>query len=136
VDGYSSWVRKSDNERARYVIGCLGENIQTQEVYPGLQVEKGGVIGPVKWGPEMRITQDVWEVGEKMLDGHLRSEPRSLDIRKSREMSERPGAKVYTKAWKKYVKDCSATRTAPSKKFGARTSHEHEPDIAGPKLKR
>src|SRR6202012_1508313 len=83
VDGYSSWVRKSDNERARYVIGSVGEDIHGRTDYAGLQVEKGGVIGAVKWGTAMRMTQDVWESGEKMLNGYRRSEPRPLDIRKS-----------------------------------------------------
>jgi hypothetical protein len=116
VDGYSSWATKSSGERARYVVG---QDTRTHEVHPGIQIEKSGVIGPVKWGPEMRHTQDVWEFGGKMLETHMGSEPRPIDVRKSNEMSERLGSHVPTKAWKKYAKDCAAPRSSAAKKYGA-----------------
>ncbi len=114
VDGNGQWVRKSADERARYVLGHFGEDSRTQNDYPGVQVEKNGVVGAVKWGPEQPTAQDAHEVAEKMLDRHLgfnapKLSPSShLDIRKSDEMSERLGADVRTKAWKKYAKECAS----------------------------
>jgi hypothetical protein len=126
VDGYGQWVRKSSDERARYALGHFGEDSRTQNDYPGIQVEKNGVVGPVKWGPEQPTAQDAHEFAEGMLDRHLGFsapvlQPSSrLDIRKSDEMSKLLGADVKTKAWKKYAKDCDGER------YGARESVERE----------
>jgi hypothetical protein len=123
VDGYSSWVRKSSDERVRYVVGL---DTRTDEVYPGIQIEKGGVIGPVKWGPEMRHTQDVWEFGEKMLQTYRGLEPQPIDVRKSAEMSERLDARVLTRAQRKYLKDSAKQQTSAARKYGASESADRE----------
>jgi hypothetical protein len=116
-------VRKSADERARYVVGHFGEDSRTQNESPGIQVEKNGAVRPVQWGPEQPTGQDAQEHAEGMLDKHLgfnapKLAPSShLDIRKADEMSERLGAKVHTRAYRKYIKDSSkvaATKIDPA----------------------
>ena len=132
VDGHGQWVRKSADERARLVFGHFGEDSRTQNDYPGIQVEKSGGLGPVKWGPEQPTAQDAHEYAEKMLDKHLGFnapilQPSSqLDIRKSDEMSDRLGADVRTKAWKKYAKECGSPRSFAAKKYGAGEAVDRE----------
>lgn len=132
VDFSGQWVRKSPEERARYVTGHFGEDSRTQKDYPGIQVEKQGVAGPIKWGPERPTGQDAQLYAEKMLDKHLgfdapKIQPSShLDIRKSREASEQLGETVHTKAYKKYLKDSATPRTSAAKKYGQAEAVERE----------
>lgn len=124
VDFEGQWVRKSPDERARYIVGYYGEDSRTQNDYPGIQVEKNNVAGPVNWGPGQPTGQDAQLYAEKMLDGHLgfaapKIEPSSLsDIRKADAMSERLGAKVLTKPYRKYMKDSAAPRNSAAQKYG------------------
>ena len=125
VNFEGQWVRKSADERARYVTGHFGEDSRTANEYPGIQVEKSGKAGPVKWGPEQPTGQDAQIYAEKMLDKHLGFEapkivPSSFeDIRKSNEMSKRLGAEVLTKAYKKYIKQSAKVGDSAAKKYGA-----------------
>jgi hypothetical protein len=76
--------------------------------------------------------QRAHEVAETMLDKHLgfaapKLEPASYqDMRKSDQMSERLGAKVYTKAYRKYIKQSAAVGNSAAKKYGAGESVERE----------
>jgi hypothetical protein len=124
VDFEGQWVRKSVDERARYVTGHFGQDSRTQNDYPGIQVEKNGKAGPVKWGPEQPTGQDAQEYAEKMLDAHLGFEapkiaPSSVkDIQKSNAMSERLRAKVLTKPYRKYIRESAKVGNSPAQKYG------------------
>jgi len=132
VDFEGQWVRKSADERARYVTGHFGGDSRTQNDYPGIQVEKNGVIGPVKWGPEQPTGQDAQMFAEEMLDRHLgfdapKIKPSSMsEIRKANQLSARLGAEVLPKAYRKYIKECAAPRVSSAEKYGATESSEPE----------
>jgi hypothetical protein len=132
VDFEGQWVRKSADERARYVTGYFGEDSRTQNDYPGVQIEKNGVVGPVKWAREQPNAQDAQEFAEGMLDRHLgfeapRIEPASIkDIMKRQELSEGLGAKVLSKEYKKYIKQSAAVGEGAAKKYGANEPAERE----------
>lgn len=125
IDFQGQWVRKSADERARYVTGHFGKDSRTQNDYPGLQIEKNGVAGKVKWGPEQPDGQEAQEYAEKMLDKHLGFEAPKLapssfeDIRKADQKSERLGAKVLTGAYRKYIKASAKVGESPAQKYGA-----------------
>lgn len=141
VDGHGQWVAKSPTEKARLVLGHFGEDSRTQRDYPGIQVEKNGVVGEVRWGPEQPTAQDARIHAEKMLDAHLGFsapvlQPSSmLDIRKSAEMSEHLGADVRAKAWKKYAKQCAKTLTSAAEKYG-HASDSQQREITPPSRSR
>jgi hypothetical protein len=132
VDGHGPWVAKSGTEKARLVLGHFGEDSRTQKDYPGIQVEKNGVLKEVQWGPEQRTAEDAHIHAEKMLDVHLgfpapMLQPASmLDIRKSQEMSEHLGADVRPKSWKKYAKQCAKTVTSAAAKYGSPGDSQRE----------
>jgi hypothetical protein len=132
VDFSGQWVSKSAEERARYVVGQFGDDRGTQNDYPGVQVEKNGVRGPVQWGPEQSTAQDAQQRAEKMLDEHLGFAAPKLapsshdDIRKSDEMSGRLGAKVLTRAYRKYIKESASQRTSAAQKYGANETVDRE----------
>jgi hypothetical protein len=132
VNFEGQWVRKSADERARYVTGHFGEDSRTQNDYPGIQIEKNGVIRPVKWGPEQPHGQEAQEYAEKMLDRHLgfaapKIQPSSIsEIHEARELSARLGAKVLTKPYRKYIKECAAPRASSAQKYAGLESSEPE----------
>ena len=132
VDFEGQWVRKSADERARYVTGYFGEDSRTQNDYPGVQIEKNGVVGPVKWAREQPNGQDAQEFAEGMLDRHLgfeapRIEPAAIkDIMRRQELSERLGAKVLSKEYKKYIKQSAAIGERAAQKYGSTEPPERE----------
>jgi hypothetical protein len=132
VDFEGQWVRKSADERARYVTGHFGEDSRTQNDYPGVQIEKNGVVGPVKWAREQPNAQDEQEFAEGMLDRHLgfeapKIQPSSFaEIRKAHAMSEQLAAKVLTKPYQKYIKQSAAIGESAAQKYGSDEPVERE----------
>jgi len=124
VDFRGQWVSKSADERARYVTGHYGEDSRTQKDYPGIQMEKSGVVGPVKWGPEQPDGQDAQAFAENMLDSHLGfAAPRIIpstfeDIHESQKMSKLLGREVYTRAYQSYIDESAAQRKSAASKYG------------------
>jgi hypothetical protein len=132
IDWAGQWIRKTADERARYVLGHFGEGSRTPEEYPGLQIEKLSVVGPVRWGPGQPGTEEALKYAEKMLDDHLGFAAPKLassslsEIRRSHELSGQIGAKVHTRAWKKYAKECAAPRASSAQKYAGLESFERE----------
>lgn len=132
VNFEGQWVRKSSDERARYVTGHYGEDSRTQNEYPGIQVEKNGKAGKVQWGPEQPTGQDAQIHAELMLDRHLgfeapKIQPSSFaEIRRADAMSERLDATVLTKPYRKYIKQSAQVGNSPAKRYGATESAERD----------
>jgi hypothetical protein len=132
VDFEGQWVRKSADERARYIVGHFGEDSRTQNDYPGIQVEKNGVVGPRRWGPEQPTGQDAQGYAENMLDKHLgfaapRIIPSSIeDIHESRNLSRLLGREVHTRAYQRYIDESAAQRKSAAAKYGVTESTENE----------
>lgn len=132
VDFEGQWVRKSADERARYVTGHFGEDSRTQNDYPGVQIEKNGVIGPVKWAREQPSGQDAQEFAEGMLDRHLgfsapKIQPSSFaEIHKAHVMSEQLGVKVLTTPYQKYIRESAAVGEGAARKYGSNEPAERE----------
>jgi hypothetical protein len=132
IDWQGQWVRKTADERSRYVLGHFGEGSRTPDEYPGLQIEKNGVIGSVTWGPGQPGTEEARKYAEKMLDDHLGFAAPKLassslpEIRRSHDLSGQLGSKVHTRAWKKYAKECAAPRSTSAQKYAGLESSEPE----------
>ena len=132
IDWRGQWVSKTADERARYVLGHFGEGSRTPEEYPGLQIEKNSVIGPVTWGPGQPGTEEARKYAEKMLDRHLGfSAPKIqsssfAEIRMAHAMSDKLGAKVLTKPYRKYIKQSAAIGKSVASKYGSNEPAERE----------
>jgi hypothetical protein len=114
------------------VLGHFGEGSRTPEEYPGLQIEKNGVVGTVTWGPGQPGTEEARKYAEKMLDDHLGFAAPKLaasslsEIRRSYDLSDQLGAKVHTREWKKYAKESAAPRASSAQKYAGLESSEPE----------
>lgn len=130
VDAQSEWTSKSPNEAVRECIGHIGVDSRTWDDFPGIQVQKDGVDGPIQWGKKCPTAQDADIESRMMRDRYLGYEPPDMrapsdsEVKKAEAQSEQLGAKVHTQSYKQYAREYAREhlqhgRSGTAEKYGS-----------------
>lgn len=133
-DAMSEWRTISGDERARYVFGHSGNDAQAQNHYPGIQVEKEGIAGPVKWGPEQPGPADAHAHAQKMLDRYCTARaahaqlPSQQDVPKRGTIPPPQVAEGRSSLSHNGKEGRASSHTSPARKYGEEAQKALRPE--------